>query len=215
MKGEHGMLVVASNKVNKKQRIYHRCSCIYAKRIKWDNLMEMSDKKAKKRQYHECSYCAGLQGDVNIHKNIFKTWERKKNMKFIYHKKSDTLYIQTTIGFWKVFMKEENGKYLLYHRNVYSNGMDFTEAIHGEFHRQLDVKVTESLDDIVEYIVAHDNAKIIIMNDYRKLPRNSKKQKQYYETAQRKDRRRAARRLDAIFASLEKTQEGLKKYSFC
>ena len=101
------MLVVASRKIDKKNRIYHRCNCIYAKRIKMDNRKELTEKQAKKRQSRECSYCAGLEGDVRIHKKAIAIWERKKNMKFIYHKKSDTLYIQTTIGFWKEFMKED------------------------------------------------------------------------------------------------------------
>ena len=87
--------------------------------------------------------------------------------------------------------------------------------MYGELHRQGDVKTTDSLDDIVEYIEAHDSAMIIIMNDYRKLPRDLKKQRRYYQAAQRKDRRNATRRVDAIFAELERTQIGLRQSSIC
>ena len=93
--------------------------------------------------------------------------------------------------------------------------MDFEEAIHGDFHRQSDVKATESMEKIVDYIIAHDRAKVIIMDDYRKLPKSTKRQKQYYKMAERKNRRNAARRLDAIFASLEQSQVGIREYSFC
>lgn len=208
------MLVVASKKIDKKQRIYHRCGCIYAHRIKPDNRLEMSSEQAEKRHYHECKYCSGLRGDANVHRAAFATWSRKKNMNFIYHKESDTLYIQTKIGFWKVFMKEELGEYLLYHRNTYSVGMKFSEAIHGDFHRQSDVKATGSMEKLVEYIIAHDRAKITIMDDYRKLPKSTKKQKKYYKAAERKDRRNAMRRLDFLFASLEKSERGIRQYLF-
>lgn len=75
------MLVVASRKLDKKQRIYHRCGCLYARRIKAQNRIEMSDELAKKREYHECKYCSGLRGDVRIHKNAFVSWSRKKECK--------------------------------------------------------------------------------------------------------------------------------------
>lgn len=112
-------------------------------------------------------------------------------------------------------MKEELGKYLLYHRNTYSAWMSFNEAIHGDFHRQSDVKATKSMEKIVDYIVAHDRAKVIMMDDYRKLPKSTKRQKQYYRAAERKDRRNSMKRLDSIFAALEQAQAGIKKYSFC
>lgn len=209
------MLVVASRKNDKKHRIYHRCGCMYARRIKEDNRKEMSHEVVMRKQYHTCKYCSGLRGDVNVHKEAFATWSQKRKMEFTYHKELDTLYIRTEIGFWKVFLKEEIGKYLLYHRNSYSTGMNFDEAIQGEFHRQSDVKATESMEKIVEYITAHDRAKVIIMDDYRKLPKNSKKQKKYYKAAERRERRNSLRRLDSIFLALEQSQEEMKKYSFC
>ena len=208
------MLVVASSKCDKKNKIYHRCGCIYARRIKPDNRKEMSVEVAERKHYHACKYCAGLRGDVKVHKGAFATWSRKRNMQFNYHKPSDTLYIQTEVGFWKVFQKKELGEYLLYHRNTYSAGMNFNEAIHGEFHRQSDVKATGSMEKLVEYIIAHDQAKITIMDDYRKLPKSTKKQKKYYKAAERKDRQNAMRRLDLLFASLEKSERGIRQYSF-
>lgn len=209
------MLVVASGNSDKKHRIYHRCGCMYATRIKPAYRLEMNMEKAERKHYQPCKYCSGFRGDVKVHKKAFKTWSRKKNMQFTYREDTDTLYIQTEIGFWKLFMKEELGKYVLYHRNSYSAGMSINEAIHGDFHRQSDVKATESMEKIVDYIVAHDRAKVIMMDDYRKLPKSTKRQKQYYRAAERKDRRNSMKRLDLIFAALEQSQAGIKKYSFC
>lgn len=209
------MLVVASRKCDKKNKIYHRYGCVYARRIKLDNRKEMSVEVAERKHYRACKYCAGLRGDVNVHKTAFATWSKKRNMQFNYQKPSDTLYIQTEVGFWKVFLKEELGKYLLYHRNTYFTEMSFNEAIQGNFHRQSDVKATESMEKLVEYITAHDRAKVIIMNDYRKLPKSTKRQKKYYKAAEHRDKKQAMRRLDSIFAALEQSQTGIKQYSFC
>lgn len=213
--GGTGMFVVASLKNNKKHKIYHRFGCIYAQRIMPNNRKEMSIKGARRKSYHACQYCAGLRGDVNVHKKAFETWAVKRNMQFNYHKEADTLYIQTEVGFWKIFLREELGEYVLYHRNTYFPGMEFNEAIHGGFHRQFDVNTTESLEKLVEYITAHDKAKITIMDDYRKLPNRTKKQKKYYRAAERRDKKQAMKRLDSLFAELEQSQKGMKKYSFC
>ena len=103
------------------------------------------------------------------------------------------------------------GKYLLYHRNSHIKGMEFWEAVNGNFHRQSDVKATESMEKIVEYIVAHDRAKVTIMDDYRKLPTSTKKQKQYFKSAKRKADRKASRRLDSLFLMIE-IRKALKIY---
>lgn len=209
------MLMVASKAVDGKKRIYHRCGCMYARRIKADHRLEKSGDKVKRRHYRECKFCAGLQGDVNVHKNAFDTWSKKENMTFTYRKETDTLYIRTEVGFWKVFVKKELNQYLLYHRNAYSSGMDWRQAANGTFHRQSDVPATESLGKIVGYVAAHDRAKVTIMDDYRKLPRQTKRQKKYYRAAEKREKRNAGKRLDSLFVALENSDPDMRKYSFC
>ena len=58
----NGMLVVASSEVNKKQRVYHRCGCMYARRIKPDNRLELSEEKALRKDRARC---------MNIEVNFF------------------------------------------------------------------------------------------------------------------------------------------------
>lgn len=202
------MLVAISRKTNKKHRIYHRLGCMYAKRMKPDNKTEMSAEQARRHHYRECKYCAGLAGDVKVHKDSLSKWERKHKMQFTYQKSTDTFYIQTEVGFWKIFVKEDFGKYLLYHRNTFSKEMNFRQAINGDFHRQKDVVPTESMEKIVEYIIAHDRAKLIIMDDYRKLPKTTRRQKKYYKAAERKAKKRELYRVNFLFAELEASREG-------
>lgn len=208
------MLMVASRAIEKKQRIYHRCGCMYAQRIKPEHRKELDSKKVLMLHYRECKYCGGLAGDVRAHRKTIDTWTQKNNMIFTYHGKTQTLYMRTEIGCWKIFRKEELGQYLLYHRNFYDKGMRFKEAANGEYHRQRDVKATASLDKLVEYIIAHDRAKLTIMDDYRKLPRSTKQQEKYYNAAKKRNERRRAERLDNLFFMIE-CKEGIRKLSYC
>lgn len=209
------MLGVISKANSKDKRVFHKMGCIYARRIKEENRREMSTQQAAKRHICSCKYCGGFAGDVRVHKKAFKTWERKYHMKFTYRKNTDTLYIQTENGFWKAFMKPGEDKYLLYHRNTFNSELSAHALENGEFHRQSDVKATESLEKFVDYIDKHDKAKKIISIDYRMLPQTTKKQKKYYRSAERKAKRHEARRLDMIFLALEQGNQEFRKLSFC
>lgn len=209
------MQIVASSETGKNRKIYHKVNCMYAKRIKFENRIDMNPQTAENRNYCECKYCGGLKGDVKTSKNQIMLWENRNKMKLTYQSKTDTLYIQTEVGFWKIFRKEENGKYLLYHRNVYYKEMRFAEASYGDYHRQCDVKATESMASLIEYIIAHDRAKVVIMEDYHKLPKHSKKQKKYYQQAERRVKRQEARRVESLFQMLERENPELQEAMFC
>ena len=86
-------------------------------------------------------------------------------------------------------LKKEIDQYLLYHKNTYNNQMPFDQAMRGDYHRQRDVKPTLSLHKLINYIAAHDKAKIAIMEDYRKLPKSTAKQRKYYRQAEGKFKR--------------------------
>lgn len=207
------MVLMYSSAVDKRHRVYHKCGCMYANRIKLSNRVMKSRDKISKR-YRECKCCAGLKGGIHTHRRAIRRWSEKNNMVFTYHKASDTLYIETEMGFWKLFLKPELGMYLLYHRNTYTQGMKFSVAKNGEFHRQGDVRATDSLESIVEYIIAHERAKKIIAVDYRKLPQQSRKQKMYYRAAERRDRRKQMQRMDMLFAMIEGKDTGERMCSF-
>ena len=169
--------------------------------------------QAEKEGYCECKYCAGLRGDVRTHKAQILSWTHKKEMEFKFDDHTETLYIKTKIGFWKIYLKDDIDKYLLYHRNIFEANTDYQELIRGEFHRQKDVKQTDSLVKLVEYIDAHDKAKAVIQDDYHNLPRRTKKQKKYYKQAERKVKREAVKRMDTLFAMLERQNPSLKNVS--
>ena len=56
----------------------------------------------------------------------------------------------------------------------------------------------------------HERAKRIILEDYKKLPQRTKKQKKYYKKAEQRARRLQIRRVDMLLDSL-KTGKPLKQ----
>lgn len=97
-----------------------------------------------------------MKGDIRTQNKQIKFWENKYGITLTYHIESDALFVKTKIGLWKIHINIENGKYLLYHRNSYTNNQS-------GFHRQNDMKSADSLEKLINYIVAHDKAKEIIM----------------------------------------------------
>ena len=209
------MIVYISLNADKNNKVYHKQGCFYEKRMKPKYRLGIDKVKARRQHFRECKYCAGLQGEVNIRR---QTLNKKENdIKLSYDKKTDTVYIETAIGFWKVYRDSENGKYNLFHRNKYYKNMDIEVAKRGEYHRQRDVKSTESFEKILNYVIAHDKAKQIIREDYRKLPRTTKRQKKYYEIAKKRERKkeiiRVYKRIDDLFSIVESQNGIVKSYS--
>ena len=93
------------------------------------------------------------------------------------------------------------------------------QATHGAYHRQTDVKPEESMQKLINYIVAHDKAKRIIREDYRNLPKSTSRQRKYYRQAQNKIRRRntrqARQRMDELFRNIENENPEIKKLALC
>ncbi len=205
------MMVIGSSATSKEKLIYHKPNCIYAKRIKTQNHISMSKERAEQQHYCACKYCSGLIGEVRTKKQKIDTWENKYKLKIIYQKNTDTLYVKTGIGFWKIFLKPGMDEFVLYHRNEFCEEMGFEEAVHGAFHKQKDVKGANEIDQLISYIIEHDRAKVTIMDDYRKLPKRTRKQKIYYRQAERRERKKAYQRLDSLFALIENQNPEIKK----
>ena len=172
------MNVCVSANVFKKKRVYHKQGCIYERRIKYQNKMQVTEETAIKNRYRDCKYCAGLKGELRAYVHQIDKWKISEHIGTAYDAVTDTLYITTDIGAWKIFMNIK-GKYVLFHMNQYSKDMSFYQIKKADYHCQKDVKATDSFEKIMRYIINHDKAKVIIMDDYRKLPRRTKKQNMF------------------------------------
>ena len=72
-------------------------------------------------------------------------WECEYRMSLDYVEKTDTLYVRTDTGCWKIFSRRGEDLYLLYHRNTYGRSMTPEQVIQGAYHRQGDVKQRKPL----------------------------------------------------------------------
>ena len=195
------MRVIVSDASRK--MVYHRSGCIYASRIKDTHRMTLKLNDAARHGYHECSCCSGTKGAVRVSKKVLDQAGPDIAFEYLYDKRSDTLFIRTEFGFWKIYHRKGYG-FLLYHCSRYERAKTFESLMHDIFHRQSDVLADESLLKLIHYIVEHDRAKRIILEDYKKLPQRTKKQKKYYKKAEQKARRLQIKRVDMLLDCLKK-----------
>jgi len=199
-------MVYASMKSKKK--LYHMEWCPCVKRIDKRFLRKMKTYDiAKEQGYSECAYCGGTHGAYKaILRNPMMFGRIRKSFWFTYDWKDRALCVRTSSGFWKIIKGDMDGLYRLYHlnRGSYDPAKTDYELMHGTFHRQKDVHPAENLERFMPYIYEHDKAKIIMDQDWRKLPKKTKKQKKYYRQAEKRASRNKKRRLDEIFDKIEK-----------
>lgn len=178
--------------------------CPYVKRISKKNRRYLPDYIAKKKGYCKCKFCMSLRGIAYKY--------RQRGYDCMYDKVSNSICIRTDISFWKAIWYEDEEAFHLFHMNAYgyknfNPNLPSRVLVGGRFHRQTDVPPKATLDSIINYILAHDKNKKIIMDDYRKMPKNTAKQRKYYKQAKKRKRRDELRRLDHIFKQLENNKK--------
>ena len=177
-----------------RNKVFHLAGCPYENRIRYVNREEMNQREAVRMGYRPCSYCSTMKGYDHIRKPFMKQMSKLHGTQFTLVRSTDTLYIRTDAGFWKMYTKSDM-QYRLYHLNTFDGSLPTEQMMHGRYHQQKDVKLSASPNSIIHYIVKHDEAKKIIEVDYRKLPQNTRKEKKYYEKARNREGRRKKRQL--------------------
>ncbi len=189
--------------IGSKRKLIHFAGCVYEKRIKDGNKLVRPRFELRAEGWRDCRFCmkrAGLLGQEAL------WWEReafRKGVTLAYDARVETVYLDTGNGFWKV-LKNPSGAFVLYHRNEYRKSLSEEELKSGGFHRQGDVRPQRSLSALIDYVKKHDQAKLIIADDYRKLPQQTKKQRKYFRQAERRAVRNKARRVWDLFEQIER-----------
>lgn len=190
------MQYIGDKSVDRKNRLMHKEGCPILKNIPYENTRMYSISKAKRKQYQICPLCDGLDGYIRCHQTEFDSFMKKgAEYRVIENDGRQTLYIRTANGFWKAYLNPDN-TYRLKHRNKFDPEMTWDELMAGQFHSQSDCKPNISLIEVMNYIIKHDQAKIILRTKgYQYLPKDSKKQKDYYRSAKNKAKRQEKKRL--------------------
>lgn len=193
---------------NSKKRVYHESWCMYVPRKalfgKLRSWTSSSKSVATDLGYTECKWCGGMHGlylrlrEENRHNDISLCYDRDNNR----------ICFRTNCGFWNVRLGD-NGYFWLYHLNhgLFDPEAKDTELMLRKHHRQKDVKETDDIYYIMEYISRHDRMKPIVDKDWRKLPKTTKKKRKYYNQAKRRAERKAIRNLDKIFEQIEQERK--------
>lgn len=185
-----------------RRMVYHRRGCIYADRMKVSHRMTLKMNDAVRHGYHECTYCGGMKGAVRVSKKQLDQTGYDIALEYLYDEKSDSLFIRTELGFWKIIYRKGNG-FSLFHCNQYDREKTFEAMMQDKYHRQSDVLPDESLFKLIYYVVEHDKAKKIILEDYKKLPKRTKRQKKYYKKAEQRARKLQISRVEMLLDSLK------------
>lgn len=168
------------------KKVYHDDFCPYI--AKKENLIVLGESVAEERGYRPCKFCFSSKGIVFKCRHII-------GVQSIYDPVDDAVCFRTKVGFWKVIWRDNIGKWHLFHLNSgkFDPNAKSKNLMRRSFHRQYDLRETESIDKVLRYILEHDKSMFNSEGDYRKLPKNTKKQKRYYNQAKKRAKRKSVR----------------------
>lgn len=193
-------------------KIYHRAECRYARKIYKRNRIQMNWEEAEWKGYRPCKCCDGGKFLFGLEEGAIEYFAEKHNMDV--DLVGQIIYVRTEVGCWKIVYKISRQKFILLHRNYVKGCISLEDVEKAPYHRQTDMSEAGSIMKYLKYIQKHDEFKQNMPADYRKLPQDTRRQKAYYRAAQKRDERKSARRLDNLFAIIER-KEGIKELSFC
>ena len=190
--------------------IYHRPNCRYVKKIYKRNKMALPQIEVREYGYRPCKCCNTMMYQYLEEQYDLDYFRRKWNLEFLL--KDGILYIKTTIGFWKLVYSRKEEKIVLYHRNNSRNPVDLTAPQRERYHRQSDCALSKTISALCKYIYEHDRFREAQQNGHQLTDFTSARARILAERARKKEKHK---RLDALFAKLEKENAGYRELSFC
>ncbi len=192
--------------------VYHRPECRYAGKIRKKNRIQMEWEDAEWKGYRPCKCCDGIEFLYKLEKERIDSYAEQSGIDV--DLKDRKIYVRTDVGCWKIIYKIREQRFILLHRNYVSGRIALEDADKAPFHRQGDMPESGSIMKYLKYIASHDEFRQRTPRDYHKLPQDTKRQKQYYRAAKKREEKRSIRRVDRLFLMIEK-QDGIKELSCC
>lgn len=204
-----GMRMMSKESASK---VYHRPECRYARKIYKRNRVQMDWEEAEWKGYRPCRCCDGADFLYGLELEDIKCFSNQYNLNV--DLKNNKIYVRTDVGCWKIVYKRSDQKFILLHRNYVNGRIGLDEVDNAPYHRQGDMGESGSIMKYLKYIQKHDEFKQKMPDDYHQMPQDTRQQKVYYRSARKRAQRHSARRLDNLFAMIER-EEGIKELSFC
>ena len=191
-------------------KVYHRPGCRYAKRIQVKNSMDMSVDEAKCYGYRPCKCCNTMEYVYESEWCCIDYFRRRKDMEYLF--KDGILYIKTNVSCWKLIYNKTTERVMLYHRNRCDKPVDFTKPENEQYHMQKDYANTMKIKPLLIYIYEHDRYREAQEKGVELTSFTSERSRILAAKSKRREQRR---RLDDLFAMLERNNKGYRKLSCC
>lgn len=173
------------------EKIFHHSQCTYVNRTKMENRIQFySEKEARDKGYRMCNCCSHMGKQFRKEKKEIQELARKNRVKVRLY--DGAVYLETDVAPWKIISAGQQHKLFLYHGNHerYENLKKKNGMIEHHYHSQSDAR-GKTIVDYMNYIIRHDQWREQIKNEYRSLPKTTKRQRDYYKSQKKKARRNA------------------------
>lgn len=194
--------------IESKEMVYHSRGCQYARKMRNKNKIEVTKHEAEQMGYRPCKCCNSMNYRFQNENSMVEKYAKNNHMKLYYQK--GIIYVKTEMGVWKIIYSKENQKFILYHANHQYSNLELEMADTAHYHRQKDEKYADTIMTYMIYIQKHDRYRKQVQEaggDERAVKLNKK----YAAQRKRRMRRQSYRRLEHIFAELEKENSGYAK----
>ena len=181
--------------------IYHEQSCWHLRRSQQKNWIRMSPKQAEGCGFRACKCCGTTRFHLTSETKTLNRFIQGKHME--YKLLGNTVYVKTEISCWSIRYLPRKFIYSIYHRNASPEPVNFAHPELERYHCQADKRDAHTLEACFQYIHSHDayrKSELECGGDIRRMNISPK----YRQQLMRKERRRQHRRINALFAALER-----------
>lgn len=185
------------------KKIFHHVQCTYVSRMKDKNkVFFYLQGEAREKGYRICNCCSHMGKYYRKEKSQIQQFAKKHRMKVWLY--DGAVYLETEVAPWKIIVNGNRHKMFLYHGNHerYENLKKKNGLMQHHYHFQNDVKC-KSILDYMNYVVRHDSWRVEIKDEYKTLPRDTKKQRELYNRKKKWARRRAIHNVHNLIDKLK------------
>ena len=189
------------------EKIYHDQFCSYVRRMKKDNRLPFYTKEeAHEKGYRACNCCSFMGKKYRKELKSISSFAKDNHMRIWLY--DNEVYIETRIAAWKILNPGKSKKLYLYHANT--ENFRFCKKKKGKivrtYHAQRDV-VASTILEYLNYINEHDAWRESVVDDYKKMPTYTKRQKRRFNQAKQKAQKRAVGRVFNMIEAMKVERE--------
>ncbi len=182
-------------------KVYHERNCWHLKHSKQANWIYIKPEKADRKGYRPCKCCSTTRFHLTYERKVLNRFIEGKNME--YKVLDNAMFVKTEISCWKILYVPRDMTYRIYHRNKSDQPVDFQHPELEHYHFQQDKQDATTMAACFQYIRSYDSFRKIeqeVGGNMKIVNISPKYRRQFIN----RKRRQEQRRLDSLFAALER-----------